>query len=427
MSGTRSLLGASRAAPARRAQWGVVDQGVSSLTNLGISLAVAREASPRQFGIFSLALTLYVTLLWAARSVTAEPFVVRFTAAAGEEQRAAAGEAVGAALTMGGVAALVMLAVGAGGGPGTLPVLAAMAIGMPGLLTQDSYRYVLLAAGRARAATANDALWFLVQAGGVAALFAAHRATATTLALAFGGSATVAAVVAATQTGVAPVPTAGLRWARRHRDLCVPFFFEMVAVTGMVQVALLAIAATSGAPAIGALRAAMLLLGPLTVVFVGVFVAGVPEAIRLRERRPSAFPRLIPALGVVMPLIAVAWGGLLLLTPNRGGTALLGTNWAPARHVIPPVAAMTAGHGCALAGIVGLRALGMARQSLGARLWGAPVFVVGGVVGSVTGGAYGAAVGLAVAAWFDAALVWVAFRSCPTSAGGVDEHPGLTA
>lgn len=410
MSGVRSLLGASRGTSARRAQWGVVDQAVSSLTNFGISLAVARQATPREFGVFSLAFTLYVTMLWASRSVTTEPFVVRFTAAAPDVHRAAARQAVGASLTLGVVGALVILAVGAGGGSSTLPVLAAMAVGLPGLLTQDAYRYVLFAAGQARAATANDALWLLAQVVLVGVLLAAGHASATTLAVVFGGSATMAAVVAAGQAGVAPAPGAWLGWVRAHRDLGLPFFGEVVAVTGMMQVALLAVAATSGAAAIGALRAAMLLLGPLTVLFVGLFVVGVPEAIRVRERRASAFPKVIAALGVAMPLVAVAWAGAVLLLPDGIGTSLLGTNWAPARHVVPVVAMMTAGHGCALAGIVGLRALGLARQSLGARLWGAPVFVIGGVVGSVVGGAYGAGVGLAIAAWVDAALVWFAFR-----------------
>ena len=70
-------------------QWGVVDQAVSSITNFAICIAVARQAPPAEFGAFSLALTLYVTLLWASRSLTTEPFVVRFTAAPPGDQRAA--------------------------------------------------------------------------------------------------------------------------------------------------------------------------------------------------------------------------------------------------------------------------------------------------------------------------------------------------
>jgi O-antigen/teichoic acid export membrane protein len=391
-------------------QWGVVDQAVSSLTNFGIALAVARQASPREFGTFSLALTLYVTLLWASRSVTTEPFVVRFTAEPPDAQRAAARPAVGAALTAGLLAAGVLVAVGAAGDSLALRVLGAMACGMPGLLAQDAFRYVLFAAGRARSAVVNDVVWLASQMVMVVVLLATDRASAATLSLAFGAGATLAAVLGAVQTGVVPAPARSLEWVRRHRDLGGPFFLELVAVTGMMQVALLGVAATAGAAAIGGLRAAMLLLGPLTVLFVGMFVISVPEAIRARERGTPALLRMVRALGVGLPAITGLWAGAVLLLPDGLGVDLLGANWAPGRHLVPPVAVLIAGHGCALAAVVGLRALGAARQSLGARLWGAPVFLAGGIGGSLIEGAYGAGVGLAVAAWVDAGLAWWALK-----------------
>ncbi|MFN2606525.1 MAG: hypothetical protein ABR511_01320 [Acidimicrobiales bacterium] len=421
-SAGRTLLGASRRTSARRVQWGVVDQAVSSLTNFTISVAVARSASPREFGIFSLGLTMYVTLLWASRSVTTEPFVVRFTAAPPDEQRAAARQAAGTATVVGMVSACVLVAVGAAGGPLALRVLAAVAVGMPGLLAQDSLRYVLFAAGRARSAAANDGTWLLLQAVVVAALVAAGRASAATLTLAFGASASAAAALGMYQTGVVPAPARAGKWLRRHRDLGVPFFLELVAVTGSMQVALLAVAATAGAAAIGAVRAAMLLLGPLTVVFLGLFVISIPEAIRVRGRSATALPRMVAALGVGLPAATALWTAVVLLIPRRLGVDLLGPNWVPGRHLVPPVAVLVAGHGCALAAIVGLRALGAARQSLGARLWGAPAFLVGGIAGAAAGGAYGAGIGLAVAAWFDAGLAWFAFRRL-LAGGGAEPTP----
>ncbi|MEA2716232.1 MAG: hypothetical protein QOI99_549 [Actinomycetota bacterium] len=420
-SAAQTLLGASRRPSARRVQWGVVDQAISSLTNFAICLAVARHASPAEFGAFSLALTLYVTFLWASRSVTTEPYVVRFTAASDGAQRAAASQAVGTALSVGVLSAGVLVAVGAVGGALTLPVLAAMAAGMAGLLVQDSYRYVLFAAGRARAAAANDLAWLACQAGLVAALLASGRASATTMSLAFGASATAAALLGMRQTGVVPAPGRSVEWLGRHRDLGVPFFLELVAVTGMMQVALLAVAATTGAAAIGALRAAMLLFGPLTVIFVGMLVIGVPEVIRAGERGHKAPLRFVAALGVGMPTLTGLWAAAVLLVPERLGVDLLGSNWLPGRHVVPPVAFLIAGHGCALAAIVGLRALGAARQSLGARLWGAPAFLVGGIAGGLAAGAYGAGVGLAAAAWLDAGLAWWALRRVMVTGG--PSHP----
>jgi O-antigen/teichoic acid export membrane protein len=173
---------------------------------------------------------------------------------------------------------------------------------------------------------------------------------------------------------------------------------------------LLAIAVIAGAAALGAVRAAMLLLGPLTVFFVAMFVISVPEVIRARERSPAALPRMVVILGAAMVLATGAWVGAVVLVPDSMGRALLGANWGPARHLLPAMALVTAAHGCALAAVAGLRALGAARESLRARLWGAPVLLLGAIVGATFAGAYGAGVGLAAGAWIDAILAWAAFR-----------------
>src|SRR5947208_3512481 len=44
---------------ARRLGWGIIDQGLSSLTNLVVSLSVARTLGAEQFGAFSLAYVTY--------------------------------------------------------------------------------------------------------------------------------------------------------------------------------------------------------------------------------------------------------------------------------------------------------------------------------------------------------------------------------
>ena len=406
----RALLAAVRGRSARRVQWGVVDQGVSSLTNFVIALVVARAVGLREFGAFSLAFTLYVFFLWGSRSLATEAFVVRLTAASPTDQRAAARQVSGTALAIGAVLAAAGALAGAVDRSSTGRVLMVMALSMPGLLVQDVYRYVLFVAGKPRSAAVNDVLWLTVQSALVLVLVVAGQARGVPLVAAFGLSAGVSAVVGGLQTGVVPRPRAGWRWVHANRDLAVPFVLELLAITGMIQLALVAVAVILGVAAVGQLRAAMLLLGPLTVVFLGLFVIGVPEAVRLRQRSRSAFLTAILGLGVGMPLVAFLWTAGLLLVPDHVGLDVLRANWTAARQVLVPVAVLTAGHSCALAAIVGLRALGAARQSLRARLWGAPVFLGGGVIGAWAGGAYGAGVGLAVGAWLDAVVAWVALR-----------------
>src|SRR5215468_11023047 len=64
---------------ARRLGWGVVDQGVSSLTNFAVTLYVARTLGATQFGAFSLAYVTYSFVLNASRGLATDPLMVRFS------------------------------------------------------------------------------------------------------------------------------------------------------------------------------------------------------------------------------------------------------------------------------------------------------------------------------------------------------------
>ncbi len=135
---------------AYRARWGVADQGISSLTNFMVAAAAARVGSISEFGGFSLALTVYILLLWVARSLVNEPFMVRLTSASDEDQARAGRDAVGAAIALGVTGGALMLAVGVWAGTRWGPVMALMGLFMPSLLAQDAYRYILLATDRPR-------------------------------------------------------------------------------------------------------------------------------------------------------------------------------------------------------------------------------------------------------------------------------------
>lgn len=405
----RRIPAALRSGGAHRARWGIVDQVVSSVTNFSIVLVAAREATPRQFGVFSLALALYIFLLWVGRSLVAEPFVVRHGASPPEERREAARAAVGAAVAFGFASAVVLLVLAAlwrsSGG-----ILAAMAVAMPGALAQDTYRYVLMADGRARGAAANDSFWFAVQLVGMIVLLAAGRASAANLTLVFAAGAWSAALVASRQAGLAPGPPSWRQWLRDHGDLGIPFLLEVVSVNGTTQLTMVGLGAVAGVVAVGELRAATLLFGPAMVLFAGIFLIGMTEGVRMRGGAPGRIAGLVVGLVVATSLGTVAWAVSVALLPDRVGAALIGEHWRPARRLVAPVALLTAANACVLAVGVGLRALAAARSSLRARLWSAPVVLAAGLVGAGTGGAEGAAVGLAGASWFGAVLAGLAFH-----------------
>jgi O-antigen/teichoic acid export membrane protein len=417
----RRLPDTVRSPAGRRTRWGIADQAVSSLTNFAVAAVAARAVAPRAFGAFSVALAAYVFVMWLGRALVSEPLVVRFTTADADARRRAGAEALGAAIVVGALTGVVMLAAGALLA-GTLgAVVAAMAVCLPALLAQDAYRYLLMAEGRTWSAAWNDTIWFGTQTVLVATLLATGHATAVTLVLAFGVGAAAAAVGGARQAHVIPALGRSHGWLRDHRDLGVPFAIELVAVNGVGQVALVLVAVVAGVVAVGELRAAILLLSPPTVLFSGLFLCAIPEAVRLRERSLRALRTLVIALAVGTVAVTVAWGVAISLVPTHLGQALLRSNWANGRHLLVPAVVLTAGSAAALASVVGLRGLASARDSLRVRILAAPITLVAAVVGGRLDGAYGAGVGLAAAACVSAALAWVAFSQATRRAGVAPE------
>lgn len=406
----RSMTRGVRSGGARRARWGLIDQVVSSLTNFAVTAVVAHQTTPAEFGAFSVALVVYICLLWVARSLVGEPFAVRLTAAAQSAKSSAARQASGAALVVGTVAALVIVVTGMTLGSATGRVLITIGIFMPALLIQDCYRYLLISDGRARDAAFNDGAWLVVQSGLVVGLLLAGSAGPVSLTVAFGIGAAVAAVLGACQTAVLPSPSACRKWLRSQRDLIVPFVIELLVVSAAPQLSMVGVAAFGGVVAVGEVRAAIFLLSPPTVLFSGLVLFAVPEAVRLRERSLSALRNLVVVLAGVMMTLTAGWVIVLELIPEHLGTVLLRSNWATGHHLLLPVGAFTAFTACMWAALVGLRSLEATGRSMRLRVWVGPATVLSCVVGTQIGGSEGTAIGLAGSAIFSAVLTWLAFR-----------------
>jgi hypothetical protein len=75
---------------------------------------------------------------------------------------------------------------------------------LPRLLLQDSWRFAFFSAGRGGQAFANDLVWGLTLAPLLAAMVASKLPAVSWFILAWGGSATLAAVVGGIQTRLVP-------------------------------------------------------------------------------------------------------------------------------------------------------------------------------------------------------------------------------
>jgi len=396
----------------------MADQAVSSLANAGLSVVVARSVPAVEFGAFALAFTVYSLVVAVSQSLGAQVVVIRFSGVTGTPWRLAVSAATGTALAVGLLGATVVLPVAAWLPPPMRDVLLAMAVLLPALTLQDTWRTVFVARGTPRQAFVNDALWALLQACLLGGLVAAGVATVVWFVAGWGIAAVVAAAWGVRQSRV--LPSSAVRpFLRDHRDVVGPILATTLASMGATQVAFLLIASTGGIEVVGALRAAQTLLGPLNIVGFALSSFTVPEVVR-REMSRRALIRVSLVLSGVLVAVDLAWGCVLLLLPDSVGTFLLGATWPGARAALPGLVVFTALLGAMVGASAVIRAL--ARTSYvfwtGAAL-GLLLLVLPGT-GAAVAGVQGAAWGFAAAALGVVPLSWwLLVRAVRAGASGV--------
>jgi O-antigen/teichoic acid export membrane protein len=396
----------------RRLGWGVADQAISSLSNFALGLFVARTFGASSFGAFTLAYVTYTVIINAARGLATDPLLVRHSGDVHHRWRRATSAATGTALVVG-VAAGALCIIAGLLLPGPVgPVFVALGVGLPGLAVQDSWRFAFFAHGRGSSAFVNDLVWTILLVLALVALDSRVDGSAATCLLAFGGTATLAAVLGAFQAGVLPRPIRAGGWLRTHYQLSVRYLAENVSISGASQLRSFVLGAVTSLAAVGYVRASEILMGPFLVVLMGISQVAVPEASRVFRRAPGHLARFCLVLGGSQAAAAVAWG-LLLLTvfPLGPGPALLKELWMPTALLIPAITLTVAAASFSTAATAGLRAMGVARRSLRAQLTASAAYAIGGSVGAVFGGALGTSWGVAAAQCFSALVWWHQLRS----------------
>jgi O-antigen/teichoic acid export membrane protein len=398
----------------RRIGWGISDQAFSSLTNFALGALVARAVAPAQFGAFTLAFATYTLCLSLSRSITSEPLVIRKSAVDLADWKAGTASASGVSLVLGLVGGAGCIVAGNIVG-GTLgDALIPLGIMLPGLLVQDLFRNAFFARRKGAWAFANDFVWALAMFSAIGLVLARGDGSVSSFVLIWGGSAAVAALFGMLQARVLPRPQRALLWWREQKDLIPSLLGEIGALTGSRQLALYGIGAVVGLAGVGGMRGALLLLGPLNIIFMGTRIMAVPEAVRLLNRSVDRFRTAIRVLFLGLAGTTFLWMVVLLFLPHDIGVSILGRTWEPARHLLIPLAIADAAHGGQFAGVIGLRALAAAKRSFKAKLAVSVLLVVGGISGAFLGGIEGAAWGKAIAQTIG---VWLFFRQLEIAIG----------
>jgi hypothetical protein len=393
---------------APRVGWGVADQALSSLLNLVLGLLVARAVSAGAFGAFALAFSTYLLVVGICRALVAEPLLVRASDDP-SDWRLSTRAATGAALVIGVVFGVLCVATGAVAGGVLGHALVALGLVLPVLLLQDMWRYAFFAAARGGRAFVTDLSCAAILIPVLTVLSVKSVDGVEPFILCWGLAALLAAIVGVALARIVPSVRLARSWIIGQKDLAFPFAGEFVVVSAG-ELALFGIGGLVGLGAVGALRGGQILLGPVRVLQLGIRLAAIPDGVRALRRSSSELRRMCVVLSVLLTAAPLAWGGALLLLPDRVGEAALGSTWKQADATLVPLSLALAGTGAMTGAFIGLRALAAAGRSLRLRLMTAPFIVAGALVGAAIGGATGAAWGTAVVVWSSVGLWWWQFR-----------------
>jgi hypothetical protein len=385
----------------------VLDQAASSLTNIAVLVIAARVSTVHGFATFSMVYLTFTVLLGVNMAYVGQAVVLTRggVAATGAACRSAvsftalAASGVGALLAAGG--AVTAAVTGGWAGPGG--AFLALGLVLPLVLVQDGLRYAFSTLRRPGLALAADTLRLVCV---VPALLLQPRHSAPGLLVAVWGVSAVPALLLGLRLLWPHVRgiRADLRPYVRRGHLGQRFVVEFAVGNASSQLAVLGLGLFAAPLAVGALRGATTLFGPLNVLFNSVNAFGPPLLGRLGGRRAVA--RAAAVLGLVLCAVGLAWGLVLHALPARTGHQLLGATWQSAAALLPASGAQYAVMGLGTCALVTLRVLSP-RATLSVQVVFSLVSValmLGGYV--LSGSALGAAWGLAAGSALKAVAAW---------------------
>ena len=386
-----------------RAGGALVDQVLSSGTQLLLIVLVARQADPATFGAASLALLTHGVLLSVVRAGVGEVVLLRCR----EDPSAARSEGrrgLFLALLAGMVAALGLAAASAAVGGQVGHFLLLMMLAAPPVYLQDVLRYVAYGTGRVKDAIVGDAVWLVVQVALSAVVLASGDATPTRLVLAWVAGAGAGALAMALPRRLWPRPLAVRQWWAQERARAGSFLADFLVSNGLWQGAFLLLGVLMSLEELGALRVAIVSVSPLANVLAGVRALSLGHLAGMRDH-PVRARRRAAQIGLAMAGAAAVYGAGLVLLPDRWGSELFGDTWTEAASLVGIVAVAEVIRLPTFAAIDLVKAIGRPVDLVRTRLAGSVGVITGLLLGAAVAGPRGAAAGTAVGyAWNE--LIW---------------------
>ncbi len=399
----------------RRLRTITVDQAISSASNVLVSILAARTLGVSDFGWFGLVLITYVATQGAARALVGEPLLVRPA-----EAESRPGEAIGTGLVLSaGIAVLVVVA-------GLVTSIAQRDLGLglvalgafiPLIFLQDLGRYLAFATHRPGRALVLDLTWLGLLVVAVGAVLVSGSESLVLFVIAWAGSGAVAGLLT-------PLPyrhsriRLGLGWLRETWPFSWRYALSFAAMQGASLGASVAIVAIAGSRALGAVRGALLLLGPFTQFQAAAIAAGVAEVSRM-QAGAAAVARHVRRTTTLTAGVALVNAVVLLLLPDVLGRFVLGATWEPTERLLWPACVQMVMLGLISGVRSALLGLKVVRTTTTLDIVGTAITLGLTVVGAFVNGSLGAFWFLAAGQAIVAIMWWATYLGRARPAGDV--------
>lgn len=359
----------------------VLDQGISSVTNLAVLAVAAATLSVEDFGAVSVAFAAYSATVVLGRGAIGEVILIERHHDGEDQVRGP----LGAAALLGLASGLFLVLAGVALGGPVFESLVPLGLLLPVLFVQDTARYCAVATHRPWVAVINDAIWLIT---GLALLLiaGAFGLSITGAVLAWTISGACAALVACVFLGAFPSWRYAKHFLERNRAVWPTMMTDSFITNGSRSLAVLAIAAAVGLVESGGLRVAQVAMGPIAVLVLALPLGLLPRLRVQADRSPLRMIRTAQLAGGALAAVAALWTLGLANLSKSVGQNLLGSSWIVAATLLVPIGVYQMLTAFSAAVQAGFRALHHPRDALAVRVVVSPLLVVlPGLVGLVRG------------------------------------------
>ncbi len=392
------------------AAWSLVDQVLSSGTNVAASVLVARVVGPAEYGSFTLVFGTWTILLGATRAILCQPYTVLVSGSAAPEWRGTTRAAAATVLLFGAVFSLAAFLVGMGLGLHTSVGSAFVMLGIfaAPLALQDFWRFAGFSQNSPRAATYNDGVWALVQTVALAALVGLGVLTPATAVAGWGLGALAGALYGLQQFHVWPALGASDRTLiRKNAGLAGWYGVATASYQAGSYGAVLLVGAGIGTAALGGLASVGNLLAPARLMVSSGEAILLPNVSGVARHGDRCHVRdLCTSYSLLFAALYAVAGGGLMLTGRWALRFIFGPDYDQFSPILLPVVLAGVVSGLASGVVLGFRALGEAR-ALAAMQVASAAGRIAIVAATLPFGVVAVAWGLALAEASRTALAWV--------------------